>query len=170
MKALTLDELVAQSTDIVRASRVSKSSHYDDYNQIVTDYVFSVSHKIKGRKVVGTTLIVRSLGGVVGELGMHVAGEPQFEQGQEYLLFLRGFRNHHRAVGMTQGVMPVAKLKGVSTVFPGGAGASLVQPIGGKLKTAKAALTAPTKTRGLVSRIKRIERKAKRKIRKKSRR
>ena len=158
MKALSLDALVTQSTDIVRASAISKSSHFDAYNQIVTDYVMKVHHAVKGRKAKNSTIVVRSLGGIVGDLGMHVAGAPQFEQNKEYMLFLRGRGRHHQVVGMSQGVMLVAKVKGVSTVYPGGAGVSLVQRNGKSVSVTQSALTVPTKTKTVVKRIRQIQR------------
>jgi hypothetical protein len=101
---------------------------------------------MKGPSSVGSQLVMTQLGGVLGDLGMHIEGEPHLDPGQRYVLFLYPASDHRtlRPVGMSQGVMPLREQNGDTIVYPGGAGLSLVQRVaGGQLMPAPPALVHP---------------------------
>lgn len=140
--ALSLDEMVDHADHVALVTCESAQASRDDRGRIVTDYTLRVEESMKGDG--GATLTMRSLGGVIGDLGMRVEGEPHPELGRRYVVFLERRGGQLRAVGMSQGVMPVTEQGGTLTVAPGGAGMSLVQRVrGGQLSPAPAALLHP---------------------------
>lgn len=69
---------------------------------IVTDHTVAVARCFKGPCPANRT--VRTLGGVVGDLGMHVAGEAQPRPGDELMIFGRQAHGVVRALGLAAGV------------------------------------------------------------------
>lgn len=101
----------------------------------------------------GEELDVIALGGIIGDLGMQIAGEPTFEDGKRALIFVRHVNGIYRPIGMSQGVFPVSDEE-IPRVEPGGSGLSLVRPDSqGQLTPAGAALRG---TRSLDSVIERV--------------
>ncbi|HVZ33303.1 MAG TPA: hypothetical protein VG963_12815, partial [Polyangiaceae bacterium] len=81
VEAVDLATLVNEADDIVLARVIKQSSHYDDRGRIVTDIQMQVEQTEKGSSVPGSAVVVRRLGGIVGDRGMHISGEPSFEDG-----------------------------------------------------------------------------------------
>jgi hypothetical protein len=146
-EALSLEQLVRTADHVVLATALRSQSQFDEQGRIVTDVELRVEDTMKGPMSSGHIVVVRRFGGYVGDLGMLVEGEPSFLPGSRYLVFARGMGDDEhilRAVGMSQGVMPVIAEGGVPTVQPGGHGLSLVQRArGGSLIAAPAALLRP---------------------------
>jgi len=145
LEALSLDDLTDRATLIVIVEAQSRESHFDDRRRIVTDFRVRVLDSWSGPAP--ATLTMRSLGGVVGELGMQVPGEPALSTGERYLLFLRPGQSEgtYRPVGMSQGVMRVNSEPPEHIVIPGGHGARLVERgSDGMLRDAPGALMRPT--------------------------
>lgn len=145
-RALSLDELTRSARHVVLVTCVEGTSRRDGARRIVTDYTLRVDEVVRGPASSGDTLVMRSLGGVLGDLGMRVEGEPRLEPGARYLVFLRVLSDGRtlRPVGMSQGVMPVREEAGQLVVSPGGAELALVQRVrGGQLAPAPAALIHP---------------------------
>ena len=124
-EALSLRDLVAQADRIavVRAVREEARWHR---GRIVTDVTCVVETPMMGGRA-GEEIVVRRLGGSIGDVGMRVEGEPAFTTGEASVLFARNVRGVLRPVGMSQGVLPIALEAGRPMVLPGGAGLSLVQ-------------------------------------------
>jgi len=113
VEALDLDMLVAEADEVVLARVIKQWSHYDERGRIVTDYSMQVEQTEKGASVPGAALVVRRLGGVVGDRGLRISGEPSFQVGELVLLF--GDRNgepYVRPVGMAQGAMRIFESQG----------------------------------------------------------
>jgi len=143
-EALDLIQLVRES-DAVLVGRATRSeSKWDSRRRIVTDVTVEVERTMKGDATEGEHLVLRQLGGSIGELGMRVAGEPQLAVGDRAVLFgRRATGTHLRPVGMSQGVLPVRVEAGVDMVHPGGAGLALVRRVQGQVITAPPALIQP---------------------------
>jgi hypothetical protein len=142
-EALSLRELVREADHVVLATVVDDHARRDARERIVTDYTVRVEDVMKGDARSGHTLVMTSLGGAIGDLGMRVEGEPHLTVGARYVLFLRRMGTALRPVGMSQGVLPVRD-DGEPIVLPGGGGLSLVQRVeGGRLVPAPAALLHP---------------------------
>jgi hypothetical protein len=127
VEALELDELVAQSTHIVVGRVSEQQSRWDQRRRIVTDVAMRVEDVMKGSHRAGEMVIVTVLGGAVGEIGLHVPGEPTFNDGERVLLFARESVDGTgalRPVGMSQGVMRLNRPRdgGSTMVVPGGEG------------------------------------------------
>ncbi|MBX3271274.1 MAG: hypothetical protein KF729_13490 [Sandaracinaceae bacterium] len=142
-EALSLAELVRQSDHVVRVTCLSERALRDDRERIVTDYTLRVEEVRRGPLRPGAEIVMRRLGGELGDLGMRVEGEPRLAPGGRYIVFLYAVRGVLRPVGMSQGVLPVTDEGGVLVVHPGGAGLSLVlRGADGRLAPAPPALQA----------------------------
>lgn len=158
-EALSLGDLVRRADHVVVASAIGESARRDARNRIVTDYTVRVEEVMKGDARPGDVLVMTRIGGVIGDLGMRVEGEPSLELGQRYVLFLDRLSDGRtlRPVGMSQGVLPVREQSGEPMVLPGGDGLSLVQRVqGGRLVAAPAALLHPTRLVELRERVDRV--------------
>ena len=142
--ALTMEQLVARADHIVVATVVERTSLWNGHGQIATDVTLQVERSLEGDSQPGQPLVVRRIGGEVGDVGMTVAGAPRFEVGGRYLLFLERRGEHLRTVGMSQGVMPVRNGATGPIVHPGGGGLMLVrQASTGAMEAAPGALPGP---------------------------
>ncbi len=157
-EALSLDELVGRADHVVLATATDARALRDSRDRIVTDYTLRVDEAMKGDAAIGSALILRSLGGAIGDLGMRIEGEPRLEVGRQYVVFMaRTSSGSLRPVGMSQGVLPVREVAGQATVMPGGEGLSLVQRVrGGQLAPAPAALLHPQPYLELRARVDRV--------------
>lgn len=127
VEALDLETLVREADSVVLARVIKASSHYDDRGRIVTDYQMQVEHVEKGDVTPGAAVVVRKLGGVVGDKGMTISGEPSYTDGELVLLFGKGGKSYLRPVGMAQGAMRVSEHHGERYVRSDSRGMSLVK-------------------------------------------
>ena len=146
--ALDMRQLVERADRVAVVQVVAQATQQDDRSRIVTDVTLEVLEPLAGGAASGERFTLVRLGGAVGDVGMRVEGEPGFQDGARYLVFARRWRGEgaaalYRPVGMSQGVMRVQQQNGQDVVLPGGAGLALVQPVGGRLQAAPAAITAP---------------------------
>jgi hypothetical protein len=126
--ALDLAELVAASEAVVVATVVDRRSQWDSERRIVTDVTLRIDDTMKGHYGRGEDIVVRRLGGAIGDLGMRVEGEPTFSDGERAVLFAERVGAHLRPVGMSQGVLRVRlSERGQELVHPGVRGLELVR-------------------------------------------
>ncbi|MCA9613640.1 MAG: hypothetical protein R3B99_29435 [Polyangiales bacterium] len=156
-RAMDLAELVREAEVIALVEVTSQSARRDARQRIVTDVQMDVLEPVKGSPGARFTLV--RIGGEIGEVGMTIAGETSFVDGQRYVIFARpstmgpGFR----PVGMSQGVMMVEQDdQGTPQVLPGGGGLSLVDPRTGAHQPP--AITGPTRLDVLLDEIRRLAR------------
>lgn len=148
VEAMSLPELSATADVIVVARVEEQRARYDVQGRIVTDVSIRVEESVFGPLAVGAQASVLRLGGVVGDLGLHVEGEAVYRTGESIVLFASYVDTREgrvlRPVGMAQGVMPVDARGPVEMVAPGGAGLALVtRGADGSLVPAPGALAAP---------------------------
>ena len=87
VERLSLEQIVDGSARIVQGRCVRIWSSWDAAHQnIWTHSEIQVTDALKG--AAGQTVVVSELGGEVGELGMRVEGMPQYQPGEEMVLFL----------------------------------------------------------------------------------
>jgi hypothetical protein len=106
---MELPQLVGQADVIFVGKAIKAYSHWsEDKRHIVTDHTFQVERSLRGTRS-GEVVVVRSLGGAVGGIGMRVSGSPTFQVGDQALLFtdLRG--KHRYVTGMEQGALRVGR-------------------------------------------------------------
>lgn len=141
VEALTMTELVEAADHAALVEVVGLDPHYDELERIVTDVTVRVVEPLVGPTRPGDTLVVRRLGGVVGDVGLRIEGEASFVLGERVILFVQEVSGVLRPVGMSQGVLPVERDEHDDEVVrPGGAGLSLVHPGGAGLVAAPGAL------------------------------
>lgn len=143
IEALDLRELVRGSDHVVIGTVVSIRVRYDHLGRIVTDASVRIEESMHGAAANGSTIIARSLGGEIGDVGLRVEGEPSWIAGERILLFARALPAEGvvRAVGMSQGVLPIRTIDGTDRAMPGASGLALMQRgSDGRLRPAPAAL------------------------------
>jgi hypothetical protein len=107
---LTLPELVEKSDSIVVALPKSKVSKWEG-GRIVTYTTIAIDTAVAGAAKAGDTLVVRTLGGVVDDIGQIAHGEAVLPLDKPIMLFLRPSVAEKTAtkalavVGMAQGAM-----------------------------------------------------------------
>jgi hypothetical protein len=102
LERLSLDEMISQSTSIVRA-KVGRSYGMLHGRVIYTHYRIQVQEWFKGVKPDLNEVVVP--GGVANGRRQDVGGAPQLDTGAEYVLFLwTGKSGATHIVGLTQGV------------------------------------------------------------------
>ena len=145
-EALSLSDLVERSQLVAVVTCTDERTVRDSRGRIVTDYGLTIQESWRGDGAPGETITMRSLGGVLGDIGMRVEGEPRLGVGARYLVFLRRLSGGGalRPVGMSQGVMPVETEGATVRVLPGGEGLALRQRTrGGRLIEAPPAIVHP---------------------------
>lgn len=117
-RALSLGELVHTSDHAAIGTSVDAFSRWEfvaKRQRIVTYSVIDVERTIDGRAIAKGPLVVRTLGGLVGDVGQVVHGEAVIALGQRTAMFLHGVNpDFFSVVAMAQGAYPVkADDKGV---------------------------------------------------------
>src|SRR5262245_108741 len=105
LSRLTLDDMINQSTAIVRA-RISGSYGAARGQIIYTFYQSQVTARFKGAEQ--STIEVALPGGAADGVRQAFPGTPQLTEGKEYLLFLWTSRSGlTQIIGLTQGLFDV---------------------------------------------------------------
>lgn len=85
----TTADLIGNSSDIISAQVISTEGEWnDEHTFIFTRVDLKVSKQYKGTLEPESTITVMAPGGAVGEIGLKVEHAPQFEVGEEVILFL----------------------------------------------------------------------------------
>ena len=99
----TLEKFVKSSTLVITAKVEQVESRWnDDHTRIYTYTTVSVLEPLKGKEI-PERIILKELGGKVGDEALEVEGAAQFTQGEEVLLFLIYYRGRYRVNSMTMG-------------------------------------------------------------------
>jgi hypothetical protein len=157
--ALDLADLVERADAVVVAAPLRKESRWDDKGRIVTDVTLFVEEDLKGAPEAGTEIVVTTLGGTIGDIGLLVAGAPRFRDGGSAIVFLREIPAYGelRVVGMSQGVLPIIEDESGSVVIPDNEGLALLrQDDDGMEAHLRRSPIAPTPLRRMVAEIRRL--------------
>jgi hypothetical protein len=129
VQGLELRELVANADRIVLGRVVFSESFQRSDGTLGTWHRIDIERDVRGNAAGESEVIVETLGGQIGEIGMRVEGEPTFEVGERVVVFIRGGGAYSafRPVGMAQGVMRVRWRQGVETVRQSREGLMLVR-------------------------------------------
>lgn len=155
VEALDLEGLVREADEVLLARVIKSWSHHDDRGRIVTDYQMQVERTAKGTTAPGAAVVVRKLGGVFEGKGMHIAGEPSFEDGELVLLFGKAGKAgkaYLRPVGMGQGAMRIFLRDGERWTRSDARGMSLVKR-GATDKSAPSAVAELRKLEDVLSEV-----------------
>jgi len=116
----TFADLVGQAEFILVGAISDARSLQLSEGAIVTDLTLDIRQSVKGDRPAGTSLILRVLGGKVGDVELVVDGAPALPPGQTVLLFIRGNMSEmFPFVGVQQGVFRVQRDSpaGIDRVF-----------------------------------------------------
>jgi len=154
--ALELDELVQQS-DRIFVGRVAYSESFTYPNgHIGTWHRIEIERDVRGTLSSEREVIVETLGGSIGDLGMRIEGEPTFTVGERVMVFGTdgGSIQSVRPVGMGQGVMRIRNEAGVDRVRQTRAGMLLMRRNAqGLLQKARGALPREERLDTFLSRV-----------------
>jgi hypothetical protein len=110
-RALTLPELLYQSTHAFVGTPTDARSQWEtvgDRSRIVTYTVVRVESSLDGRPPSSSELLVRTLGGVVGDIGQIVPGEAMLRRSVSAAVFVEPLsKDCFGVTGMTQGHYPL---------------------------------------------------------------
>ncbi len=125
---LDLATLTEASPLIVVGKVDSKEARWDaGRTGIWTHYTLTVSETLKGAHEKSREVAIR--GGVVGDVGQHVAGAGSLEVGSEYVLFLwKDDDGRYQLQGMAQGAFAVSEREGEKYAKNSVAGMTIVDP------------------------------------------
>jgi hypothetical protein len=106
LEQLTLDDMTAQSTAIVRGTVVDAWAALTG-SVIYTHYRVQVSESFKGPRQSSVELVVA--GGVINNLSQSFSGSPKLNKGDEFVFFLWTSRaGLTQIMGLTQGLFAIA--------------------------------------------------------------
>ena len=106
LQQLTLDDMIAQSTAILRGTVVDSWAALTG-SVIYTHYKVQVSESFKGARQSSVELVVA--GGVVNNLSQSFSGSPTLNKGDEFVFFLWTSRaGLTQIMGLTQGLFAIA--------------------------------------------------------------
>lgn len=125
--ALSIDDVARHATLVARVVPLDRTSAWED-DRIVTTTRLRVENVIAGRPSVGD-LRVRTRGGVVGDVGQSVEGEPVFRDGEASVVFLAPRNSAHAVVGRAQGQLLVSREAGREIVRVPHAGAIVARVV-----------------------------------------
>jgi len=111
--ALSLEDLVDRSDSVVVALPKSKVSRWES-GRIVTYTTVAIDTAVAGSGKAGDSMVIRTLGGVVDDIGQITHGEAVLPIDKPVMLFLRAMPASAKAqagamvvTGMAQGALPV---------------------------------------------------------------
>jgi hypothetical protein len=156
VQALSLAELTSGAEQVFVGRVIAEESHYDEHERIVTDVRLQVEEPVKGRLAAGQSVTIRRQGGVVGDIGTRVLGEPSFQSGETVVLFAarQGREGVMRTVGMAQGALRVFDEGGRRWVRSAPGDAAIVKRSAtGALVRAEVAVPSPRRLDDLLSEV-----------------
>jgi len=111
VRALSLPALVQSSRRIVVVTALAAESHFEELGRrrrVVTDTRVRIEEALAKANGIDSEVLVRTLGGTVGQLGERVHGQAQLVIGEPCVAFLlQGPDGLHYVNGMAQGHYPL---------------------------------------------------------------
>ena len=128
VRALDLEELTRKADCIAVAQVIHTEVVLNADRTISTWTRLRVQTRLRGDAAMNEEIIVETLGGQIGDIGMQVEGEPSFVMGERVVVFARkGQHTNLRAIGMGQGVFRIRSQGSIETVAPSRHGMRLVR-------------------------------------------
>lgn len=126
-------DMVREAAVVVRGTVTQQGGVYSaDRSKIYTESRVQLREVVVGR-VPTAEIVVRQLGGTVGQVSMVVSGVARIQPGEDVLLFLRTDGERYYLVGMAQGKYTVRVQRGREVVSRALHGLNLIQgarPVG----------------------------------------
>ena len=113
-----LPTMVQEAEVICLGSVIALESNWDEQHGVIYSLAtIKVRQILKGAEP-GETLVVRYLGGTVGDIGMSVPGAPAFRSGEDVLLFLTPEEDgSYCVIGMSQGKYAIEYDESTGTAY-----------------------------------------------------
>lgn len=107
-KAMEFDAKVENAASIVVGKVISQRSEWDPARKWILTYsTFQVEKTLKGMPAQQVTIVTP--GGTVGEVTQEVVGVPQFEKGDEHVVFVRDSKAGPTVLYLEQGAYEVVR-------------------------------------------------------------
>jgi hypothetical protein len=90
-KVYGLMDLVKSSEFIVRGKVIRIETYEKEPGRRYSDVYFQIIKSYKGKSIEGSDIVLTVFGGIIGESKVFTLIDPQFEDGQQSILFLRRF-------------------------------------------------------------------------------
>jgi len=118
IRTFTLQGLYAEA-DCVVVGEVARSGSFwnEAHDTIYTDHFVDVERTVKG--TADGEMVLRQMGGRVGDVELSIAGNARLEEGERVLLVMRGNKDFFTLVGMNQGKWSVRTLEGKDHAYRG---------------------------------------------------
>jgi len=107
----SLEELTIESSSIIHGKVKSAYSKWEDKN-IYTYTTIEIVNDVKGDQTGKKEIVIKQLGGTVGEIGQEVNGSPKLKQDSEVFLFLVNWKNNYWIHSIILGYYEVVERKG----------------------------------------------------------
>lgn len=114
MRFMSLEELTSRSTDVVRGTVLGQSVRWTENREGILTYVDLLIHeRLKGTRPIAQVVQLVQSGGELEGRRMRVVGLPEFQDGEEVVLFLAPYSNdpreadHVSLIGGRMGRLPV---------------------------------------------------------------
>ena len=136
---MTIEEMAIEASCVARGRVLNTQATWDDAHRRIYTYTeIEILERIHAKGEVASNVVVRTLGGEVGNIGMKVSGTPKFTLGEEVVVFLRNDPvdpTQFQVIGMSQGKFQVERpQKGGAVAVPSVEGLAFAKPgAGGKM-------------------------------------
>lgn len=140
LQKLTLDQMIDQSTEIVRGTVTSSAGAFRGTpgrtGMIYTFYTVSVNERLKGTSS-APTVSVAVPGGVAQGYRQVFAGAPSLQTGDQFVFFLwKSPSGLTQVIGLTQGLFTMTvDASGKATLSRGASAEPMMDPSSGKVVT-----------------------------------
>jgi hypothetical protein len=129
----TIEQMAQDSACVVRGRVLKSEAAWDEGHQkIYTTTEIEVLEQVHGPSEPLKKVVVRTLGGEVGKIGMKVAGTERFTPNEEVFVFLRRdpvVKEAYQTVGMSQGKYTIDhELPGRAMAVPSTEGLAFARP------------------------------------------
>ena len=113
------EQLVENSSDVIRGRVVSQISQWNETHTIIyTDVTIEITEIVFGSVTKGATISVYVPGGIVNDTGLRVEHSPEFEDGEEVILFLTELDNLYSVTSWEMGKFRIEKANVVEKKLP----------------------------------------------------
>ena len=113
------EQLVENSSDVIRGKVLSQISHWNEtHTSIYTEVTIEITEIVLGSVTKGATISVYIPGGVVNDTGLNVEHAPEFEDGEDVILFLTELDNLYSVTSWEMGKFRVENANVVKKKLP----------------------------------------------------
>jgi len=113
------EQLVENSSDVIRGKVISQISQWDETHAVIyTEVTIEITEIVLGTVTKGAAISVYVPGGVVNDTGLRVEHAPEFEDGEEVILFLTELDNLYSVTSWEMGKFRVENANVVEKNLP----------------------------------------------------